>query len=181
MEPKFDSTNIKAIIGLGNPGQKYYRNRHNIGFRVVDALVDQFHGSWQTSELMEYATVRMNDASGQSHDVVVIKPRTFMNNSGKVLGWLQKKGIKPDQIVVVHDELEKGFGKVLLRFGGSHKGHNGLKSIMGSIGPDFWRLKFGISRPDDREEVPDYVLADFSKQEEEQVPDFIDQSISLIV
>lgn len=176
MEPKFESTNIKAIIGLGNPGQKYHKNRHNIGFRIVDALVDQFHGSWQTSELMEYATIRIND-----HDVQVIKPRTFMNSSGKVLPWLQKKGIKPDQIVVVHDELEKGFGKVLLKFGGSHKGHNGLKSIMGLIGPDFWRLKFGISRPDGREEVPDYVLGDFPKQEEEQIPSFIDQSIRLII
>lgn len=176
MEPKFDSKNIKAIIGLGNPGQKYHKNRHNIGFRVVDELVNRFHGSWQSSELMEYASLRMGD-----HEVFVIKPRTFMNASGKVLPWLLKKGIKADQIVVVHDELEKGFGKVLLRFAGSHKGHNGLKSIMGIVGPDFWRLKFGISRPDDREEVPDYVLADFARNEEEQVPAYIDQILDLIV
>ena len=176
MEPIFNFESIKAIIGLGNPGKKYSRNRHNIGFRIVDALVEKYQGSWHTVNEMETATVRIND-----HEVYVIKPQTFMNDSGRVLSWLTKKGVKSDQILVVHDELEKEFGKILLRFGGSHKGHNGLRSIMGVIGADFWRLKFGIGRPANKEDVPNYVLADFVQAEEQRVAGMIDQAVGLIV
>ena len=176
MEPTFNFQSIKAIIGLGNPGKKYSKNRHNIGFRVVDALVEKYHGSWHTVNEMETATVRIND-----RELFVIKPQTFMNDSGRVLSWLTKKGVKPDQILVVHDELEKEFGKLLLRFGGSHKGHNGLRSIMGVIGADFWRLKFGIGRPVNKEDVPNYVLADFVPAEEQRVDDLIEQAAKLII
>ena len=175
MEPTFNLESIKAIIGLGNPGKKYSKNRHNIGFRVVDALVEKYHGSWHTVNEMETATVRIND-----HEVYVIKPQTFMNDSGRVLSWLTKKGVKPDQILVVHDELEKEFGKLLFRFGGSHKGHNGLRSIMGVIGADFWRLKFGIGRPVNKEDVPNHVLADFAPAEEQCIDSLIDQAIGLL-
>ncbi len=175
MNAEYSSNAIKAIIGLGNPGQKYYKHRHSIGFRVLDELAQQLNASWQSSELMEYAAVRMND-----HEVFLIKPTTFMNSSGKVMPWLQKKGIKPEQIVVVHDELEKPFGQVLIKMGGSHKGHNGLKSIMGAIGGDFWRLKFGIGRPDDKTQVPDYVLTNFSPQEEGGVQGLIERAIGLL-
>jgi len=176
MEPVFNFELIKAIIGLGNPGKKYSRNRHNIGFRVVDALVEKYYGSWHTVNDMETATIRINDK-----EIYVIKPQTFMNDSGRVLSWLTKKGIKPDQILVVHDELEKDFGKLVLKFGGSHKGHNGLRSIMGVIGADFWRLKFGIGRPVDREDVPNYVLADFVLAEEQRVGEMIDSAVLLVL
>lgn len=177
MNASFDSKNIRAIIGLGNPGQKYYKNRHNIGFRVVDELVACLASPWRSTELMEYASVRLYEGGPE---VFVIKPQTFMNSSGKVVSWLLKKGIKPDQIIVIHDELEKAFGKVLMNFGGSHKGHNGLKSIMGIIGQDFWRLKFGIGRPSDKNEVPDYVLADFLSFEESQIAQLIAQAFQKI-
>lgn len=177
METKFELKNIRAIIGLGNPGQKYYKNRHNIGFRVIDSIAQHFNTSWQRSELMEYATVR---PEGYDADIYLIKPLTFMNASGQVIPWLLKKGIKAEQILVVHDELEKGYGQLLVRFGGSHKGHNGLKSIMGMIGQDFWRLKFGIGRPDDREQVPAYVLQDFTRDQELMIPGYIDQVFSLL-
>lgn len=181
MDVTFDPTKIRAIIGLGNPGSKYSKNRHNIGFRVVDQLVAQHYGSWQKSDLMEYTTINISNQSGSCRDVFVIKPLTFMNSSGKVLPWLTKKGIKPDQILVVHDELEKNFGQLVLKLSGSHKGHNGLRSIMEMIGPDFWRLKFGISRPADRNEVPDYVLADFARAEEEQIGQLIDKALGLLL
>jgi PTH1 family peptidyl-tRNA hydrolase len=103
-----------------------------------------------------------------------------MNNSGRVLPSLQKKGIKPEQILVIHDELEKPFGKIVLRFGGSHKGHNGLKSIMSMIGADFWHLAFGIGRPADKNDVPTYVLSNFSPDEASRVPELIDQSLALL-
>jgi PTH1 family peptidyl-tRNA hydrolase len=177
MNPIFDIHNIKAIIGLGNPGLSYARNRHSIGFRIVDALADTFHASWQSGDLMEHTTVAIEGP----HTMYLIKPQTFMNNSGRVLPWLTQKGIKPDQILVFHDELEKPFGKLVRKFGGSHKGHNGLKSIISVIGADFWRLGLGIGRPADKNAVSEYVLSNFSPDEEARVPELLDQAVALIV
>jgi PTH1 family peptidyl-tRNA hydrolase len=97
-----------------------------------------------------------------------------------VLPWLTKKGIKSDQIVVVHDELEKPFGKNIVKFSGSAKGHNGLRSIIGLIGQDFWRLRFGVGRPQDATEIKDYVLLPFSQQEEAQLGVLLSQACSLL-
>ena len=112
---------IKAIIGLGNPGSKYYTTRHSIGFRILDALADKHNLVWQKSDLMEYAELR-NDAV-----IYFIKPMTYMNSSGKVIPWLQKKGIKAEDIMVIHDDLEKKFGSLSIKQGGSARGHNGLR------------------------------------------------------
>lgn len=147
---------IKACIGLGNPGSSYYKQRHSIGFRVLDELAFQEKVDWKLKNNFLYSEVF-------SSGLLLIKPQTFMNNSGDVIPYLQKKGIKPSEILVVHDELEKPFGFVGFSFGTSHKGHNGLKSIMGIIGPDFWRLKIGIGRPLRKELVPEYVLHPFSE------------------
>jgi PTH1 family peptidyl-tRNA hydrolase len=164
----------KAIIGLGNPGSQYKRTRHNIGFCIVDELVVRHNGVWKKRDDMEYAEIRLDGSL-----VLVIKPQTFMNLSGKVMPYLQKKGITSDQILVVHDELEKPFGSVTLKEGGSHKGHNGLKSLIAYCGPDFWRLRFGIGRPDDKIEVADYVLQNF-KEPQNKIDDLIDQALALI-
>lgn len=177
MNPSYDKNQIRAIIGLGNPGDKYYKTRHNIGFRVVDALVEQFGGSWHESGKMTYVTL----ADLAPHPVYVIKPLTFMNNSGDVLPWLTKKGIKGDQLIVVHDELEKPFGSNLIKFSGSAKGHNGLRSIIGKIGQDFWRLRFGIGRPQGEISVGDFVLQPFSQQEESSLGALIQASCKLLL
>jgi PTH1 family peptidyl-tRNA hydrolase len=149
---------IKAIIGLGNPGSKYQYNRHNIGFRVLDMLADRYSGNWSTKDEAQQAEIRIGE-----NRIILIKPQTFMNSSGRVIPGLQKKGITAEHILVVHDELELPFGTVKLKQGGSAKGHNGLKSIIASCGPDFWRLRCGIARPADRDNVPDYVLTNFSE------------------
>lgn len=151
---------IKAVIGLGNPGSKYERTRHNIGFCVVDALSDRHGGHWQTRDIMEVAEITINGKR-----VLLIKPQTFMNTSGKVVPWLQKQGIKPENILVVHDELEKPFGKLSFKMDGSARGHNGLRSIIEFCGPNFPRLRFGIGRPEEREQVGDYVLENFSESD----------------
>ncbi len=166
--------NYKAIIGLGNPGPQYFYTRHNIGFRIVDELVALDGGTWKKRDEMEYAEVRIHDTS-----VIVIKPQTFMNNSGRVCSFLQKKGITNKQLLVVHDELEKPFGHLSIKEGGSAKGHNGLKSIIGVYGQEFWRLRFGIGRPENKDEVPDYVLARF-KESKEQVDAEIRKAVELI-
>lgn len=160
--PAYNAHEIRAIIGLGNPGKKYYSTRHNIGFRVVDALADAHGVSWTASGNLEYATIRPFE---DGNTIYLVKPQTFMNNSGETLSFLIKKGIKAHEILVVHDELEKPFNSCSFKFGGSAKGHNGLKSIIQYIGQDFWRYRFGIARPENRDLVGDYVLEPFSKDE----------------
>ncbi|HEX2978467.1 MAG TPA: aminoacyl-tRNA hydrolase [Candidatus Babeliales bacterium] len=165
---------IKAIIGLGNPGPKFARTRHNIGFMIIDALADQSSAPWHTKGNMEVASIDIN-----GNKVLLIKPQTFMNVSGRVLPELAKQGIKKENILVIHDELELPFGKLKVRAGGSAKGHNGLKSIIEIIGPEFARLSVGIDRPVNREEVPDYVLQNFSESAE-ALDEMINQAIKKI-
>lgn len=147
---------IKAIIGLGNPGPKHYYQRHNIGFRVLDALADMYGATWQIKGEAEQASITLN-----GHKVLLLKPQTFMNSSGRVVPALIKQGIKAENIAVVHDELEVPFGVVKHKVGGSHKGHNGLRSIIGVCGTDFMRIRCGIGRPAHKDDVPDYVLQNF--------------------
>lgn len=151
-------SSIQAIIGLGNPGQSYYYQRHSIGFRVLDELAQKYSATWHARDSMEYAKISIND-----HHLLLIKPQTFMNSSGKVIPYLTKQGIKAENIMVVHDELELPFGKIATKMGGSAKGHNGLKSLIAARGDGFMRLRFGIGRPADKEEVPEYVLSHFSE------------------
>lgn len=169
-----DRPQIKAIIGLGNPGSQYENNRHNIGFRVVDLLAARYGAEWLNREKLEYTQFRIED-----QPVILIKPQTFMNSSGQVIPFLQKRGIEPAHILVVHDELEKPFGKLSLRFGGSHRGHNGLRSIIASCGADFWRLRFGIGRPAEKEQVAQYVLSDF-RESHEQLSLLVEQAADMI-
>jgi len=153
---------IQAIIGLGNPGNKFYNNRHNIGFQILDALAEKYNASWSEKANLEYAQITIDN-----DPILLIKPMTFMNESGKVIPFLKKQGINPKHILVVHDELEKPFGKISYRFGGSARGHNGLRSIIDYIGKDFGRLRFGIGRPEDKKDVARYVLEDFSESQSE--------------
>lgn len=177
MAPSFDIATIRACIGLGNPGSKYVHTRHNIGFKCIDAVAEALGAQWKTSPLMEIAEAQ-NPVSGKT--LYMIKPQTFMNESGRVLGFLQKKGIKPEEILVIHDELEKPFGFTGLTFGGSAKGHNGLRSIIGMIGGDFWRLKFGIGRPTNKEDVGLYVLTQFLPSEITDIPQSIQATKKLL-
>ncbi len=149
---------ITAIIGLGNPGPRFVNHRHTIGFRVLDALANAYGAQWQSKDLMECATLSVNGKK-----IVLIKPQTFMNDSGKVIPFLKKQGILPENILVVHDELEKPFGHASIAFGGSARGHNGLRSIIEACGKEFARLRFGIGRPENKEDVGQYVLSNFSE------------------
>lgn len=153
-----EKVHIKVIIGLGNPGRTHEYQRHNIGFRVLDALVDQYNGSWA-----ERGNAQMAEIVIHGSKVLLIKPQTYMNSSGQVIPPLSKKGVTAEHILVVHDELEKPFGSISIKQGGSAKGHNGLRSIMQYCGPEFARLRFGIGRPERKEDVGDYVLSNFSE------------------
>jgi PTH1 family peptidyl-tRNA hydrolase len=150
---------IKVIIGLGNPGKQYQRTRHNIGFLVLDALADSQGACWQKKGDKEVAEITLGDEK-----VVLVKPQTFMNSSGRVIPSLLKQGLKAENLLVVHDELEKAFGVVDIKNGGSHRGHNGLRSIIEFCGANFTRLRCGIGRPERKEDVADYVLSNFSEK-----------------
>lgn len=165
---------ITTIIGLGNPGSRFDFTHHNSGFMIVDTLADKYGGIWQERETMAIAPIMIGDKK-----IVLIKPLTFMNLSGSIFSSLQKKGITTDTIVVVHDELEKPFGSISFRHGGSHRGHNGIRSIIEAIGPNFLRLRFGIGRPENKAEVSDYVLTRFS-QDPQDVAQAIDVAVKMI-
>ncbi len=169
----YDFSPIKAIIGLGNPGNPYYHNRHNIGFRVVEELAKKYNGTFKKTDLMELAQIQIGDKP-----YLLIMPQTYMNSSGKVIPFLNKKGINANNILVIHDELELPFGTIKGKPGGSAKGHNGLKSIIQYIGQDFARLAIGIGRPTQKEDVPNYVLENF--KDSAQVELIIQQAINLI-
>ena len=165
---------IKIIIGLGNPGRQYHYNRHNIGFLILDALAEKHNTLWHKKGDYEYADI---DVNGEK--ITLVKPQTFMNSSGKVIPALLKQGIKAENLLVVHDELEKPFGNIQFRTGGSHRGHNGLRSIMEFCGPDFMRLRFGVGRPDKKEDVAQYVLSNFDTHSDE-LENMINQSVKMI-
>lgn len=160
---------IKALIGLGNPGTRYALTRHNVGFMVLDHMAHQYGVNWRSIEKAEVAEIQVAD-----HRIFLIKPQTFMNSSGEVIPWLQKKGVKPEEILVIHDELELPFGKHAIKKGGSAKGHNGVRSIIAHGAEATMRLRCGIGRPEQREQVPDYVLQRF-KESSHELDLFVDE------
>lgn len=168
---------LKVIIGLGNPGSKYAKTRHNVGFRFVDELAYRYQGSWHRSTIMESCDIFL---PGRSKPLLLIKPQTFMNSSGDVMPSLQKKGIKGEQVLVVHDELEKPFGHVSIKHGGSARGHNGLRSCIAMIGDGFWRMRIGIGRPTDNTSVADFVLHPFSTEQEQALSKIMEEAVALL-
>ena len=170
-------SNIKLIIGLGNPGPRFHNTRHNVGFAAIDALAERLNLQFKEQQDAQVAQWQINATSC----VTLLKPQTFMNSSGLVLPRFQKSGLQPAQLLVMHDELERGLGTLSLRFAGSARGHNGLKSIISAIGVNFWRLQFGIGRPESRTLVADYVLHKFSPVEKVDVEGAIDTAVQFFV
>ncbi len=150
---------IKLIVGLGNPGDKYAATRHNAGFWFVDAIAAQTNSKLALDAKM-FGFVGKFETDASNKDRWLLKPSTFMNDSGKAVAALANYyKITPAEILVVHDELDLQAGSVKLKFGGGHGGHNGLKDIHAALGTaDYWRLRLGIGHPGDRNEVINYVL-----------------------
>jgi PTH1 family peptidyl-tRNA hydrolase len=153
---------LKLIVGLGNPGVQYARNRHNVGFMVVDELARRLGASWARRGHAELAEVRAGTAR-----CWLMKPQTFMNLSGEaVLPFVRFHKLEPADILVVHDEMDLPFGRVRLRVGGSAGGSNGVKNVISRLGTDrFARLKVGVSRPPEGWEVVNWVLSNFQPDE----------------
>jgi len=150
------------LVGLGNPGLKYAANRHNIGFVTIDAIARRHgFGAWRRKFQSEVAEGVLGGAR-----VLALKPQTYMNDSGRAAGEAARFfQIAPDDIVVLHDELDLPLGKLRAKVGGGHAGHNGLRSIEAHVGPGFHRIRLGIGHPGEKALVHHYVLDDFSKAE----------------
>jgi PTH1 family peptidyl-tRNA hydrolase len=162
----FIMSEIKLIVGLGNPGREYEDTRHNAGFWWVDELARLHNANFKADSKFHGLVTRANLHGHETH---LLKPQTFMNVSGRaVVALALFYKILPDQILVVHDELDLPPGSAKLKQGGGHGGHNGLKDIIAHLGTkDFWRLRIGVGHPGDRAEVVNFVLN--APRKEEQV------------
>jgi PTH1 family peptidyl-tRNA hydrolase len=167
---------IRLFVGLGNPGAEYEATRHNAGFWWLDALADQLGARFVPERAYQGLVARVNRPDGP---VWLIKPMTFMNRSGAAVAPLARFfKIEPQQILVVHDELDLVPGQSKLKFGGSAAGHNGLKDIHGLLGtPGFWRLRLGIGHPGVKAEVVNYVLRKPSAADREAIAQAIERSL----
>ena len=152
------------IVGLGNPGSRYAANRHNIGFMAVDEIVRRHCFSpWRQRFQGDVAEGRLD-----GEKTMALKPRTYMNESGRAVAEAMRFfKLRPEDVVVFHDELDLAPGKLRVKRGGGHAGHNGLRSIIAHIGPDFRRVRIGIGHPGDPARVTGYVLGDFAKSDRE--------------
>jgi PTH1 family peptidyl-tRNA hydrolase len=159
---------MKLLVGLGNPGAKYAQNRHNIGFMAMDRIAsDHGFGGWRSKFQGQMCEGRFG-----SDRVVLLKPETFMNLSGQSVGEAMRYlKLDPTDIIVFHDEIDLAPGKVRLKTGGGHAGHNGLRSIHGHIGPEYDRVRMGVGHPGHKDAVPGFVLRDFPKADAEWLDD----------
>ena len=161
-------------VGLGNPGSSYAKNRHNVGFMALDYLAEAYRfADWrqtkpaaETSGLVGTTKIRL------------LKPLSYMNRSGLPVAQMAKYyDIAPENILVFHDDIDLGAGKIRVKQGGGHGGHNGLRDIDRHIGKEYWRVRIGVGRPDGRQDVDKWVLSDFTKQEQ---TDWLDALLAAI-
>lgn len=162
---------MHLFVGLGNPGDKFARHRHNIGFMAVDRIAEAHgFGPWRAKFQAEIAEGRLGTARA-----LLLKPQTFMNLSGQAVGEAMRfYKLEPDQIWVFHDELDLVPGKLRIKSGGGHAGHNGLRSLHQHIGADYHRVRLGIGHPGHKDRVSGYVLHDFAKSDADWLDPLLD-------
>ncbi|MEA2091854.1 MAG: aminoacyl-tRNA hydrolase [Campylobacterota bacterium] len=160
------------IVGLGNPGPAYAKNRHNIGFMVIDELIHRYSAQKLSSSSFNGELFKFSNH-------FLLKPLTYMNLSGNSI-LAVKKFYKVDRVVVIHDDLDLPFGTLRFKYGGGHGGHNGLKSTDQMIGREYARVRLGIGKPEHKGEVASYVLSDFSKAESEHLCTWISHTCDAI-
>ena len=169
------------LVGLGNPTPNSHNNRHNIGFKIVDAINQKFSLSKQKPKFKGLLTT----GNIGEKKIYVIKPLTFMNNSGICIReLLEYFKIEAENVIVFHDDLDVEFGKIKAKFGGSSAGHNGIASIDKFIGKEYSRVRIGIGKPDKKISFSDYVLNDFNDEEKEYLETItknIIDSISILI
>ncbi len=169
------------LVGLGNPGRGYSENRHNFGFMAVDEIVRRHNFTAERTRFQ--GLVREGQIDGQK--VLVLKPATFMNESGRSVNEAMRfYKIQMNDIIVLHDELDLPVGKVKVKKGGGHGGNNGVRSVAATIGADFRRVRLGIGHPGDKKLVSGHVLKDFPKADRpivDKIVDLIADNVAMLV
>jgi len=159
---------MTLFVGLGNPGSQYENTRHNIGFRVIDKLVDD-------SNARDISKTSFQGKLNRASNSLFLKPTTFMNLSGKSLQAVKNfYKVELDEIIVIHDDIDLPFGAVRFKKGGGHGGHNGLRSIDAHITKEYLRVRIGVGKPEHKSQVSDYVLHDFSEEEAKSLDKLIE-------
>jgi PTH1 family peptidyl-tRNA hydrolase len=180
MAASMTPSSIAFIVGLGNPDREHLTTRHNAGFWFVDALAERHGSRFSASRKLE-GDIAEADISG--HRVRLLKPATYMNRSGSsVAKALAYYKVPPAQLLIVHDELDFPPGRVKLKFGGGHAGHNGMRSVIEHVGADMWRLRIGVGHPGPgrRDEVIDHVLRRASRSDEELILEGIARALDCV-
>lgn len=157
---------MTLVVGLGNPDLQYKNNRHNVGFMVIDALIDD------QSSCEKITKTNFKGELFKVPSMLLLKPTTYMNLSGESVRAVDDY-FKPDQIIVIHDDLDLPFGTLRFKIGGGHGGHNGLRSIDAHIGAEYIRVRIGIGKPIHKSDVVKYVLSDFSVCQREHLQEII--------
>lgn len=159
---------MKLIVGLGNPGNKYVTNRHNVGFLILDSYANTVKATWEDDKKYDSCVSRVGD-------IYLLKPLTYMNNSGEAVSkFVNFFKIDPSEILVIHDDVDLEFGRTKKALGSSSAGHHGVESVIEKLGTkEFWRLRFGVGKPLDKIiKVEDWVLMDMTESEINTVKDF---------
>lgn len=163
------------VVGLGNVGEKYSLTRHNVGFMLVDEALLTLNSKTSINKSNFKAAVFKHN------ETLFVQPQTYMNNSGlSVQAIKEYYKIPIEHIIVIHDDLDLPFGTVKFKIGGGHGGHNGLRSIDAHIGKEYLRVRIGIGKPQRKEEVVNYVLSNFSKEELKQLQGIINHTLKAI-
>ena len=169
---------MKLVVGLGNPGEKYNATRHNIGFLIIDRLAERHR--------VGVDKIKNNSLTGRGiiagEQVIMAKPQTFMNLSGEAVRPLfSYVDIETEAVIVIHDDLDLEFGRIRIKSGGGHGGHNGIRSIISHLGSkDFIRVRVGIGKPPPRWNVSDYVLSPFTADEREHLHHILEKSADAV-
>jgi peptidyl-tRNA hydrolase, PTH1 family len=172
------------VVGLGNPGPAYAGHRHNVGYLVVEELAARMGSPFRShkSGRADVVEGRLGVPGTPGPRVVLARPRCYMNESGgpvKALATFYK--LEPEQLVVVHDEIDIPFGTLRVKLGGGDNGHNGLRSLRSSLGTgDFYRVRAGVGRPPGRQEVADFVLSNYSTVERKELPFQVDRAADAV-
>jgi len=168
---KEDNSMKYLLVGLGNIGDEYTDTRHNIGFKIADAIVEKGKAVFKPGKLASMANFKY-----RGRQVYVIKPSTYMNLSGKaVLYWMKKLDVKKEHLIVNVDDINLDFGKIRIRKKGSDGGHNGLKDIQNYLGKDYNRIRIGVGNDFHKGQQVDYVLGEWTTEQKEALPAIIDK------
>ncbi|WP_280421553.1 aminoacyl-tRNA hydrolase [Nocardia carnea] len=167
------------VVGLGNPGPEYERTRHNVGFLVADSLAERVGGRFTVHKK---SGTDLLQARLDGRQVLIAKPRSYMNLSGRPVSALARFfSVPPTEVIVVHDELDLPFGAVRLKRGGGEGGHNGLRSVSAALTTkDYLRTRIGIGRPPGRQDPADFVLKPFAAAERKELPVVVEQAADAV-